>query len=88
MNSDSPNTADIVERLTRTRLPNNGFVNPDGHEGAAEIKMLRSALMLWLAYDDQDEADFAQAGPMLLYARAIDATRAALKDHRKAQAHD
>ena len=43
---------------------------------------LFEALLLWQAYDDQDEADFAQIGPMLLYARAIDATRAALAKAR------
>jgi hypothetical protein len=43
---------------------------------------LHEALLLWLAYDDQDEADFAEAGPMLLYARAIDATRKALAKAR------
>ena len=43
------------------------------------IAELEAALALWQAYDDLDEADFAQAGPMLHYARAIDATRTALK---------
>ena len=43
---------------------------------------LFEALLLWQTYDDQDEADFAQAGPILLYARAINATRAALTKAR------
>lgn len=43
-----------------------------------EIKRLREALKLWLAYDNCDEADFTQSGPMLLYAEAINATRSAL----------
>lgn len=36
------------------------------------------ALGKWVAYDNLDEADFSEAGPMLLYAEAIEATRAAI----------
>lgn len=43
---------------------------------------LLEALEKWLAYDNLDEADFAQVGPMLLYAEAINATRAAIAKAR------
>ena len=39
---------------------------------------LLEALKLWLSYDNLDEADFSEVGPMLLYAQAIEATRAAI----------
>ena len=39
---------------------------------------LFEALTLWLKYDNLDEPDFATAGPMLLYANAIEATRSAI----------
>lgn len=46
----------------------------------ADNDRLREALKLWLDYDNCDEADFSSAGPMLLYAKALEATRQALKD--------
>jgi hypothetical protein len=57
---------------------------PIPKEAFANAKLIAAApdmlatLQLWEAYDDLDEADFAQVGPMLLYARALDATRAAI----------
>lgn len=39
---------------------------------------LLAALQLWVAYDSCDESDFAEAGPMLMYADALEATRAAI----------
>lgn len=52
---------------------------------AAREGALESALALWLKYDNLDEADFSEAGPMLLYAEAINATRAILTGGK---AHD
>lgn len=60
------------------------YLDPHG-ECANEISRLKeinaellAALKLWEAYDNCDEADFSQSGPMLLYAEAIEATRAAI----------
>ena len=43
-----------------------------------KAEALADALRLWRQYDNMDEADFSEVGPMLHYAKAIEATRAAL----------
>ncbi len=48
----------------------------DNARVVATAPEMLDALKLWLYYDNQDESDFAHVGPMLLYARAIEATRA------------
>lgn len=39
---------------------------------------LLAALQKWIEYDSCDEADFSEVGPMLMYADALAATRAAI----------
>lgn len=41
----------------------------------AENDRLRAALQMWVDYDNLDEADFSEAGPMLHYAEAIEKAR-------------
>lgn len=73
---------DLKERL---RAEAQG--NRDGHptlnapmldKAADRIAQLETALAKWIAYDDLDEADFSQVGPMLLYAEAINEARRVL----------
>lgn len=71
-------------RKCRISVP--GHFNTEAKAAAAwntratdpKAQALADALLLWRQYDDMDEADFAQVGPMLHYANAINATRAAL----------
>jgi hypothetical protein len=85
MTSDSPNTADIVERLNATHFialygdPHGGeeLVNPDGPEAAAIIKELRGLLYESLYHLRIDEAAAAYH---------VRAAAAALKGHKNAKA--
>lgn len=47
-------------------------------DAADTIEELLGVLQLWIDYDNQDEAEFANIGPILLYENAMDATRAAM----------
>ena len=52
-----------------------GIIRPEDARLIASAPDLLAALKLWLDYDNQEEADFSQDGPMLLYVKALDATR-------------
>lgn len=66
---------DLIEKLRAAADKADTIFNPSlstsWREAADEIEQLRGALQMWVDYDNLDEADFSEAGPMMHYAEAI-----------------
>lgn len=68
--------ADIADKLNgKGPTMDRGLTPSEGLTLLDEIRVLRGALQMWVDYDNLDEADFSEAGPMLHYAEAIEKAR-------------
>lgn len=67
----------LIAELRSTTPKDSGYAEM-ANAAADKIEKLRAVLQLWLDYDNYDEADFSKVGPLLMYAEALEATRAAM----------